>query len=121
MRRPGNGHLSAPTAVASPTAARMPLPTALRRRPTSFVPNPAAPLPACNSASTRHSPPVRWTRFCAPLRLSSAPRMTSPFSVAGKRGRLGDHRGERLRLGECRFVVELIKPSHYDDDGYVIQ
>jgi hypothetical protein len=24
-------------------------------------------------------------------------------------------------VGECRFVVELIKPSHYDDDGYVIQ
>jgi radical SAM superfamily enzyme YgiQ (UPF0313 family) len=24
-------------------------------------------------------------------------------------------------LGERRFVVELIKPSHYDDDGYVIQ
>jgi radical SAM superfamily enzyme YgiQ (UPF0313 family) len=25
------------------------------------------------------------------------------------------------RLGDRRFVVELIKPSHYDDDGYVIQ
>src|SRR4026207_1020374 len=25
------------------------------------------------------------------------------------------------RRGERRFVVELIKPSHYDDDGYVIQ
>jgi radical SAM superfamily enzyme YgiQ (UPF0313 family) len=24
-------------------------------------------------------------------------------------------------LGERRFVIELIKPSHYDDDGYVIQ
>jgi radical SAM superfamily enzyme YgiQ (UPF0313 family) len=24
-------------------------------------------------------------------------------------------------LGERRFVVELVKPSHYDDDGYVIQ
>src|SRR5206468_9854106 len=24
-------------------------------------------------------------------------------------------------VGERRFVVELIKPSHYDDDGYVIQ
>src|SRR5262245_12333237 len=24
-------------------------------------------------------------------------------------------------LGDGRFVVELIKPSHYDDDGYVIQ
>jgi radical SAM superfamily enzyme YgiQ (UPF0313 family) len=24
-------------------------------------------------------------------------------------------------MGERRFVVELIKPSHYDDDGYVIQ
>jgi hypothetical protein len=24
-------------------------------------------------------------------------------------------------LGDRRFVVELIKPSHYDDDGYVIQ
>jgi hypothetical protein len=24
-------------------------------------------------------------------------------------------------LVERRFVVELIKPSHYDDDGYVIQ
>ena len=26
-----------------------------------------------------------------------------------------------MNLGERRFVVELIKPSHYDDDGYVIQ
>ena len=25
------------------------------------------------------------------------------------------------RVGDRRFVVELIKPSHYDDDGYVIQ
>src|SRR3954471_14771190 len=24
-------------------------------------------------------------------------------------------------MGRRRFVVELIKPSHYDDDGYVIQ
>src|SRR5436190_20345612 len=24
-------------------------------------------------------------------------------------------------MGERRFVVELVKPSHYDDDGYVIQ
>ena len=24
-------------------------------------------------------------------------------------------------MGDRRFVVELIKPSHYDDDGYVIQ
>src|SRR5881227_476218 len=24
-------------------------------------------------------------------------------------------------VGDRRFVVELIKPSHYDDDGYVIQ
>src|SRR2546429_6379126 len=24
-------------------------------------------------------------------------------------------------MGERPFVVELIKPSHYDDDGYVIQ
>src|ERR1700752_5039090 len=24
-------------------------------------------------------------------------------------------------LGDRRVVVELIKPSHYDDDGYVIQ
>ncbi len=24
-------------------------------------------------------------------------------------------------MGERRFVVELIKPSHYDDDGYVVQ
>ena len=24
-------------------------------------------------------------------------------------------------MGDHRFVVELIKPSHYDDDGYVIQ
>jgi hypothetical protein len=24
-------------------------------------------------------------------------------------------------LGDRRFVVELVKPSHYDDDGYVIQ
>jgi radical SAM superfamily enzyme YgiQ (UPF0313 family) len=29
-------------------------------------------------------------------------------------------RGEGA-LGDRRFVVELIKPSHYDDDGYVIQ
>ncbi len=29
-------------------------------------------------------------------------------------------RGEGV-LGDRRFVVELIKPSHYDDDGYVIQ
>ena len=26
-----------------------------------------------------------------------------------------------VALGDRRFVVELIKPSHYDDDGYVIQ
>lgn len=24
-------------------------------------------------------------------------------------------------MGDRKFVVELIKPSHYDDDGYVIQ
>src|ERR1051326_4075218 len=24
-------------------------------------------------------------------------------------------------MGDRRFVVELIKPSHYDDDGYVVQ
>jgi radical SAM superfamily enzyme YgiQ (UPF0313 family) len=30
------------------------------------------------------------------------------------------YRGEGA-LGDRRFVVELIKPSHYDDDGYVIQ
>src|SRR4051794_37749769 len=24
-------------------------------------------------------------------------------------------------MGERRFIIELIKPSHYDDDGYVIQ
>ena len=24
-------------------------------------------------------------------------------------------------MGDRRFVVELVKPSHYDDDGYVIQ
>ncbi len=29
--------------------------------------------------------------------------------------------GARGVLGDRRFVVELIKPSHYDDDGYVIQ
>src|ERR1700759_2851557 len=29
-------------------------------------------------------------------------------------------RGEGA-LGVRRFVVELVKPSHYDDDGYVIQ
>ncbi len=29
-------------------------------------------------------------------------------------------RGEGV-LGDRRFVVELIKPSHYDEDGYVIQ
>jgi hypothetical protein len=29
-------------------------------------------------------------------------------------------RGEGV-LGDRRFVVELVKPSHYDDDGYVIQ
>jgi radical SAM superfamily enzyme YgiQ (UPF0313 family) len=27
----------------------------------------------------------------------------------------------RPRRAHCRFLVELIKPSHYDDDGYVIQ
>jgi radical SAM superfamily enzyme YgiQ (UPF0313 family) len=26
-----------------------------------------------------------------------------------------------VAVGDRRFVVELIKPSHYDDDGYVIQ
>jgi radical SAM superfamily enzyme YgiQ (UPF0313 family) len=30
------------------------------------------------------------------------------------------YRGEGA-LGDRRFVVELVKPSHYDDDGYVIQ
>ena len=24
-------------------------------------------------------------------------------------------------VGRTRFLVELIKPSHYDDDGYLIQ
>ena len=24
-------------------------------------------------------------------------------------------------VGARRFVIELVKPSHYDDDGYVIQ
>jgi hypothetical protein len=32
-----------------------------------------------------------------------------------------DNIGRGLLLGDRRFVVELIKPSHYDDDGYVIQ
>src|SRR5712692_9073688 len=35
------------------------------------------------------------------------------------------HRGQnmlgRSTRGRERFLVELIKPSHYDDDGYVIQ
>jgi Radical SAM superfamily len=29
--------------------------------------------------------------------------------------------GARLGVGDRRFVVALVKPSHYDDDGYVIQ
>jgi radical SAM superfamily enzyme YgiQ (UPF0313 family) len=29
--------------------------------------------------------------------------------------------GKGRVLGDRRFVVELVKPSHYDDDGYVIQ
>ena len=29
--------------------------------------------------------------------------------------------GETAQGGPKRFIVELIKPSHYDDDGYVIQ
>ncbi len=29
--------------------------------------------------------------------------------------------GETAQGSPKRFIVELIKPSHYDDDGYVIQ
>jgi len=36
-------------------------------------------------------------------------------------GKLWCCRGGEVALGDRRFVVELIKPSHYDDDGYVIQ
>src|ERR1700758_3288726 len=36
-------------------------------------------------------------------------------------GKLAQYRGEWVALGDRRFVVALIKPSHYDDDGYVIQ
>ena len=36
------------------------------------------------------------------------------------KGHVDLYRGEGA-LGDRRFVVELIKPSHYDDDGYVIQ
>src|SRR6202007_471481 len=48
--------------------------------------------------------------------------LSCPFfgSMAqGKLARLAG--GEGRVLGARRFVVELIKPSHYDDDGYVIQ
>src|SRR5688500_13202557 len=48
--------------------------------------------------------PPRRNPFC---RLSPGLQSGSP---AGGRG-----------MGERRFVIELIKPSHYDDDGYVIQ
>ncbi len=36
------------------------------------------------------------------------------FGLAGTGGRMG-------RLASTTFHLELIKPSHYDDDGYVIQ
>jgi hypothetical protein len=45
------------------------------------------------------------------------------FLGAAATGKLATQRGN-FRAGamsQRRFVVELIKPSHYDDDGYVIQ
>src|SRR5262249_59056555 len=36
--------------------------------------------------------------------------------------RAGTNQSDRRQAGQSRtFLVELIKPSHYDDDGYVIQ
>src|SRR5258707_309323 len=46
---------------------------------------------------------------------------TRPFGATVIQGKLWCCRGGEVALGDRRFVVELIKPSHYDDDGYVIQ
>src|SRR5579863_8550226 len=45
--------------------------------------------------------------------------MLSGRNRVGSRTREQAHEGGVM--GARRFVVELIKPSHYDDDGYVIQ
>ena len=59
--------------------------------------------------------PGRSNEFGRGLRVRAFPARI--MQVRGSRDYL---RGEGA-LGDRRFVVELVKPSHYDDDGYVIQ
>src|SRR6266571_2995343 len=70
---------------------------------------PAAPDPRFREGDGYHVDPER----------QSSP--TCPFIATAVHGKLARQRGGELRLGDRRFVIELIKPSHYDDDGYVIQ
>src|SRR5271166_3182894 len=55
------------------------------------------------------------------LSVSGQVSATGPFIATAAHGKLARHRWGEVALGDRRFVVELIKPSHYDDDGYVIQ
>jgi len=64
-------------------------------------------VPAMASEATRGSTRL----FETPLSQASAAGYTAQRQCLPGEGVLGDR----------RFVVELIKPSHYDDDGYVIQ
>ena len=62
----------------------------------------------------RPSPQSRLQRFC------------SFIGVAKTRGYQFPQRsyapaGQPAKPATKKFFVELIKPSHYDDDGYVIQ
>src|SRR5579872_619054 len=70
---------------------------------------------------------IRSRRATCPAR-NRGPLCTkeSPAADRGRDGapaRLGIAAAARYHasMGKRRFVVELIKPSHYDDDGYVIQ
>src|SRR5262249_48902495 len=52
--------------------------------------------------------------------LSPGAPCDEPFQHSRQAGETGAPPRESVG-GDRRFVVELIKPSHYDDDGYLIQ
>ena len=46
--------------------------------------------------------------------------MLDPVQPMARGDRVPDGNSESSK-GKQRFIIEMIKPSHYDDDGYVIQ
>src|SRR5262249_33969521 len=65
----------------------------------------------------------RWRSGSRPVLRSGpggfSPSMREADDSGGQRGRIG--MSGALKVPERRFQLVLIKPSHYDDDGYVIQ